>query len=646
MAGKSVNEHIDEIEQLRDVGNIAAADEKEAKLRAKGYGPVIDARYAANKKAPADEPFDWNGLGRTVAEAGGALVGGALGVPGGIPGMMVGAATGGHFGGMGWDYLGGETPPPPAQQAISAGFNSMGGPSFPGGGPVADDIVRSITKPPASVMPIEEAEEIVGVNLTPGQRGNRTAASLEAGLDSTVGGTATIERQREGLFSDIDSYLTELLTGATSRESAGSQIKEGVEGFNRQKRQKESEAFNAVDEMFARQGGTPQSRIGIDSLENLSADWKRLIEQDAEFANLVYNDPELMRAIQATDAFAQRRAQFDELVAGGMDPIQAAAEVGGPTAPTYDTIKKYRTKIGKMLEDNFVTFTGSTRMALNRLYGTLSDDLAQGAADIGGSAALHARDRANQFTAALSKRLEAIDPLFANVDNPTDIYRRLAGALEANPTMVRAAKKSMSQDEWTAFVDTYLNLATRATPGQQGASGMEFSVSTTLTKLAKLKQQSPEGYKLLVEGKEEGIEAVLRLAESLRDAERLRNQSGTARSNNVMRLFGAEAIGGPAGALGTSLMGGNPITGAAAGLLLGGMTQTVLPWMAAKALTSPTFNKAVSKIAKGRDVMPQGRELVRALVAAGADNADVAELATMLGVETSAPLMYGERPNE
>jgi hypothetical protein len=491
------------------------------------------------------------------------------------------------------------------------------------------------------MMPVEEAEQVVDVALTPGQRGSRIAASVESGLDTMLSSTGRIEGQREGVFSGMDQYLQELLPGATTREAAGDTVRSGVTDFVTNRRAKENEVFSGVEQALIDAGGSTKSRINTGQLDALGTQWRDLIAQDEEFARLVYNDPEVVSAINAAEAFAGRREQYDALRAQGFSHNAALEQIDGPLTPTYEVIKRLRTKIGKKMDDNFLTFTGSTRDALNRLYGVLSDDLARGAFDIGGEGAVQARSRANWVTRGLSQRLEAIDPIFKNSDNPTDIYQKLATSLTNNPTMAAAAKKSMSQDEWDTFADTYLNQATRATPGQQDAAGTAFSPSTTLTNLSRLKRTSPEGYDLLVGDKREALDAVLVLAENLRDAERVRNSSQTARAHYMQNLLSPVTMGGGMGGASYLFGGGNlPQALAVGGLSMG--VSAAIPYLTSLVMTNPTASRAITKVARSRDVLPVGRDLVRALSAAGLDEQGTAGLMQAMGIEQETPLRYGE----
>jgi hypothetical protein len=232
-----------------------------------------------------------------------------------------------------------------------------------------------------------------------------------------------------------------------------------------------------------------------------------------------------------------------------------------------------------------------------------------------------AGERADAAFKGLQTTLSELDPVFKNAENPTQVYEAFSRAVQNRPLLAAKVKEVLPPDDWKQLVDTYMYRLSRAKPGAQSIDGDAISPSTLVTNLAKLKQDSPEGYKLLVEGRREALDVIERMAQGMKSAETYLNRSQTAGSLQGMQFL-QEVGTGSAGALGGFLTGQGS-TGAAIGALAAVAARPLFSRMFAKALTSPTFAKALEKVGKSRDVLPTGMELARALIAAGADKQEV-----------------------
>lgn len=549
------------------------------------------------------EPSFLDNWGRPIAEAGGSLVGGALGIPGSLPGIMAGAAMGGHAAGMGYDYLTGSPAPPPEQQVLSAGFNAMGGPSAPAGkgpamlseaaqntftrglnlSPTADDVARTVSER--------------GGTTTPGQRSNGPMRWIEGALEASPFAGPTMQRNRQQTTDIFGEMISDLTPSATTRQAAGETVAEGF-GYNKDRAAAQVEdAYRYFDRMVE-EGGGRAAKVPATALQDLSEQYKQLLQTDGGFAELVYQDTDLNRSIAA----------IDDMVSRG-------------EAPSYDVLKRLRTMIGKKIDFNS---PGSEQIGLKQLYDTLTQDLSEGALEIGGEAAQKAGQAADSLFRSMQVQLKALDPVFKYAESPTQMYDAVGRAVLNNPKLAASARTAMGQNSWDAFRDTWIEQMTRATPRGQDLTGMAPSPNTTFSFLQRLKQKSPEGYELLTEGRQEGMAVVERLAEMMKGGEQFLNRSNTANAVNAAN-FGGDIIGATTGALAGLATGASPTMATMAGGA-GLIARPILSKLMAKAITSKRLNDALIKVGRKYDRIPVGQDLIRALVAAGADEYEVNQI--------------------
>jgi hypothetical protein len=590
--------------------------------------------------------FDTGDLGvapRMGAEALGALTGGAVGLPGGIPGAMAGAGLGGAMAGQAYDILmtqfaGSEDTRGVGQMvgdtALDIGFNSMGGPTsrvpvFNGSGSVDDilfDRARSEMRMPG---------------LTPAQTGSRVGERLEGALESTLTGGPVLDRQRAGVEGAFRTYIDDIYPQQLSREEAGQRVATGVEsvvGDPRAVGSKKwvgSQLYQKLDDLINQ---VDEGRISIPQSQQLLEQYEAQMARDPEYARLLNTDPDMAKYI-ATLKQALRETDPEVVtVATGEPRIGATGLLTQPTVdqtvraghepafPLYNTLKQFRTNVGRKLESPFATsMDGGIEAEKRHLYGVLSQDMAAGADELGGVGAVHARTRADSYWRSLADRLKLIDPVFKNADNPTGVYEALRLSVRNNPTALAAAKKTMPADTWEEFADTYMQSLLRARPGAENFAGDAVSYHTIATNLNKLKAEAPESYKLLAGDKARALDNILILANRFKESERFFNRSRTANTLNATGLLGSGGTGAGIG----MLMGHGPagaITGATAAVTL----NTVIPWLTAKVMTSPTIRKAAGKMPTaliGGDITPS--VVARALIAAGASQTEVQELLDM-----------------
>lgn len=581
---------------------------------------------------PGLDTGDMSFMPRMGAEVLGSLTGGVMGLPGGIPGAMVGAGIGGELAGQMYDtgmqsFAGVEDTrgifDRVGDTAKGIAFNSMGGPIAHAPAYGANAVIQN-----ADRLRFDRAMAEAGIPaLTPGQLGSRVGQRAEGWLESTLTGGPALDRQRAGVEDSFRGYIDEIYPTELSRDVAGQRATMGVESTVADKRQVGRELYDHLDSLIESVDG---GRISIPESRRLLAEFENRMLNDPEYASLLNTDPDLSRYINTL------RAALDEVPVGeprvGVDgdltqPMATGAESRGNSPyPLYDTIKQFRTDIGRKLESPFATATdGGVEREKRRLYGVLSDDLAAGADELGGVGAVRARTRADTYWRTMSERLEKIDPVFKHADNPTAVYEGLGRMVRNNPGGLAAAKKTMPIDAWNDFSDTYIQGLLTARPGAQNAAGDAVSYHTIANNLNRLRDESPEAWRLLAGDKMNALENILTLANKFRESERFFNRSRTANTLNAGGIVTAASSGASVGVL-----TGGGATGALAGATIAASANTLIPWLTAKVLTSPNIRSAVARMPTmlmGGDVTPQ--VLARSLVAAGASEEEVQELLSM-----------------
>jgi hypothetical protein len=598
--------------------------------------------------------LDWGDASvavRPTAEALGAVAGGTMGAVGGLPGVMAGAGVGGELAGQLYDtgmraFAGSRDTRGPGEilgdTATGVAFNAMGGPAWRPGyvaSQAGAPLLNTVGGHPMSGHPYagnilaqgdldyRRALEEAGLPpLTPGQRGNGLGQRVEGALESSFGGGGTLDRQRQGVEEGMRSYIDSTFPTRLSREEAGDVAALAVENIVRDKKAVGSQLYTELNALIDSVDG---GNISIPESQRLLAAFKDRIARDPEYAGLLNTDPDLARYIDTLDkALADVPPSYRQ-IPGVTDSLASRQEMTdpghSPAFPLYDTIKQLRTNVGRKLGDIFATSVdGGVEAEKRQLYGVLSEDLAAGADELGGVAAVRARTRADSYHRGLMSRLEAIDPVFKNADNPTKVYDAIGLMVRSNPQGLAAVKKTMGPEAWDGYASTYFQRLLSARPGAQNAAGDAVSYSTIATNLNKLRTDSPEAWRHLAGDKARALENIATIANRFRESERFFNRSRTANANNVGGILSSSGTGASAG----YLIGHTP-EAAVAGSTIALTANLVVPWLAAKVLTSPTIQRAVSQMPVSLlgDLTPA--TLARSLVAAGADESDVEELQAM-----------------
>lgn len=289
-------------------------------------------------------------------------------------------------------------------------------------------------------------------------------------------------------------------------------------------------------------------------------------------------------------------------------PGPHTSQFGGPWQPNalpqlpYKAVSKLRSQVGKELENNSLV-SDVPRSQWKQLYGSLSQDIG-GAAAAAGPKATQAWNRANKHTKNGITRLEDLQKI-SDSSTPEGAYTSMANSLKAGPTSYERVRNVVTPATRQKFVSTVIDELGMATPGQQGASGTDWSPKTFLTNYNKM---DPKGRSALFTRLPGGKAHADNLADIAKTAEMIgqgskvwANPSGTGAALSARTTLGSLTIGAyfsPVLAAGT------------AGSLLGAHG-------ASRLLTSPIF---VNWLAKAPTTSPQKMQAYAQRLAVNAES--------------------------
>jgi len=162
--------------------------------------------------------------------------------------------------------------------------------------------------------------------------------------------------------------------------------------------------------------------------------------------------------------------------------------VQDPSGLTFDGIKTLRTSVREMLKPGRLP-ADMSGTELKRIYVGLSKDLKESVSRSGGPDAVAAFQRANRYSGLVAERRKALDSILGHTKSNEGVaatVQRLAGeGSTANIKLLRAARRSVSADEWNDVVSS--------TIGKMGLSDKgEFSGDRFLTAYGKISPQAKD----------------------------------------------------------------------------------------------------------------------------------------------------------
>jgi len=300
---------------------------------------------------------------------------------------------------------------------------------------------------------------------------------------------------------------------------------------------------------------------------------------------------------------------------------------------TFAAVRQIRTAIGKKL--NSPLFVGDEQhAAYASLYGALTKTLDDTIASKAGPAAQKSWGRANQWYAkARANRIDFLNDI-AKKDLPEKVAKYVQSGMNDGGSLLTKLRKSLLPEEFDAVAGTVLYQLGRAKPNAQSLgddifdTAADFSPNTFMTNWAKL---APESKKALFGGTRYAklrphLDDLAKVSDALKDADKFRNYSNTARN----LLWGSLFTGG-----GANLAYSGGIEAAATGAA----TAVTLGFLGAKLLTSPRFVRWVTDGMRivGDDATSWNRHLTRLITVQAAEPHLKEELQQYRDAMRSAP---------
>lgn len=341
-------------------------------------------------------------------------------------------------------------------------------------------------------------------------------------LSKFPGGAAVVARSTAKTLDELQNVVDKAaVKKAISPEEAGLTVKRGIEGFANRFTEASEKLYNRLDRYLP-----SDSPISVtNSLRTL----------DEELAG-----------VQQTPRLASRLERNEGIKV--LQDIQEDAALLDGRLP-YETIKRYRSLIGKKLND-FTLLGGEDRAILERAYGALTDDMAD-AARAAGPQAERAWERANTFYREGAERIGELQRLTnrdAEVIFDTMLQRAKGGGARINKVM-----SALSKEEQDAVRGTVIKRLGTPRPGQAGAEE-GFSPRTFLTEWNKL---APEAKNALFgkagAAQRESLDQIARVSDRLTQVDRFGNPSGTAQQVSAAALFLGGSFISPLTAVGAAL---------------------------------------------------------------------------------------------
>jgi len=403
------------------------------------------------------------------------------------------------------------------------------------------------TPPAIPKATISEEFASIGVTPTLGMTG-KGGAIIESGLESTPLTAGRIVKERARVTEELSSAtkaISKKIGLASNNVDAGDAIQRGARQFVEETGSKGGKLFDRVDQFI------PDGTV-VTAPETASA----LRETIKGFRKT----PEIAKLVDA-DRWARIAS---ELESGKL---------------TWEAARALRSDIGASIGKITGPLSDANQGRLKLVYGKLSDDLANVAANAGPKASA-AWSRANKFWNARQTRIKDSLDKVLKVDTPEKAFaavEALAAKDSARGSVrkLSALKRSLPPEDWNDFAATFFSKIGEAPAGQQGAAGGGFSANTFMTKWNKMSAASRD---LLAPDRAtlRELNILARTVEKLKLAGAERNFSNTARSIATLALGG-----------GIATAPGAAIT-AAGGIVLSG-----------RVLTSRLFVRALNRGIKG-----------------------------------------------
>jgi hypothetical protein len=420
--------------------------------------------------------------------------------------------------------------------------------------------------------------EGTGDRLQKATQGLATGAAVGAPLGAAVG--KIVSRGAPGATDDI-AAAAEKVGVNLPRVATSGDVAQGVAGAlknipvvgsplvtaSRESVEQIGAAGDRIAEKFA-QGTSPKA--AGDAASDALAGW---IKGDSA-KTMARLHREVEKHIPSGSFSPLRATQqvFDKL---GVEDIRAASTVNKPATDmveaalkkpgglSFEGLRALRTNVGAMLDDHMLPMAGTTKPALKRLYGALTQDLDSMAWQFGGAKGADAWAKANRIDKMISDRREALVKIIGKDgqkagESVVDTLLRMAGTNStADAGKVLLARKAVGSEAWDGVAAEAIHRLGRN-------QSDDFSPAIFLKKYSALSDApirpgvpSPKDLLFGSTGKgslKDELDALAKVSSKLKSLEAMGNPSGTGRVTSLMTMFGpstlsALAAGGPAGLL-------------------------------------------------------------------------------------------------
>lgn len=416
------------------------------------------------------------------------------------------------------------------------------------GGTAARRVQQVAEKPVTDTMRTARAADDLGITPAFGSSG-KVAAQTAAGLEKVPFTGDVIARDAARFVDEIETAYAGAvgrIGEARNAEGAGSTLKSGVDRFVVGFKEQSGKMYDAVGEKIAKDSRSMPSNT---------------ITAIREAAEAFADNPEI-------------RSQL------GLDRWIKLADDMEQSGVSWQAMKSLRTNIGESAAKASGPLKDQSKGMLDRIYGSLTDDMAA-AAEAAGPDAKRAWDRANSYYAAGAKRIEQALDRTIKADSPERAFEAFTAMAKgdrstSNIRRMQQIKRSLSDDEWSTVSASIIDRLGKAPAGGQNAAGDVFSPSHFLTEWNKI---SPEAKSILLP--RAARKEMEKLADVAAGAKRInveRNFSNTGNAlGMIAALFGSSvSLPATAGALGTANL-------------------------SARAFTSTRFLRAMNQMARGDD---------------------------------------------
>lgn len=394
---------------------------------------------------------------------------------------------------------------------------------------------------------------------------SRVMRGAESLLSRTPGGAgpmvAKAESQADELGAMLEKRASELMR-KTSAEQAGRQIQRSISGeggFLETFKAQQGKLFDELDQFLPK-----------DRLVDVSKTKAALANLNAEIPGA----PNISKFFQNSRISGIERALSADTapMPGAMDKFAPGVATEGKLP--YEALKKLRTLVGNEMADAGIA-SDVPRSKWKALYAALSEDMKQ-AADGAGPQAQAAWTRANNYTRAGMRRIEAIESVIDKNGGPEAIFRAATSNTKEGATTLRAVMQSVDKEGQKMVTATVLRRLGLAKAGVQGELGDQFSTETFLTNWNLLSKEAKRAlFDRYGPTFRSDMDQIARVAGNLRVGSQVfRNPSGTSQ---------ATAQAATAATFVVSVLSGNVGTAGAVAAGVGGAN------LSARLMTNPRF---------------------------------------------------------